>query len=175
MKELDLHILKDGISTGLSTINGAFLAEAASVCLENFKHPSEVQFPVTGSFSENYNLIRIKIDELSKNSFADLEEAAQYGAMGIAVAIINTQKGWHVIRSWKGTGFDYWVGESKDGLPFQEKMRLEVSGDLKGTESEIKTRLKKKLEQTMQSDCLGLPACAIIVEFSNPKSHTGQR
>ena len=53
-------------------------------------------------------------------------------------------------------------------FPFQETARLEVSGILKGTKSQINQRLKEKLEQTEKSDNLKLPAFVIIAEFSAP-------
>jgi len=71
-------------------------------------------------------------------------------------------------RSPKETGFDYWLGKKDDNFPFQEKARLEVSGILKGSISQINQRLKEKMEQTKQSDDLNLPAYVIIVEFSTP-------
>ncbi len=175
MRSLDLHILEDGISTGLSVRNGAFLLEAASVCLNSFNHPIFVELPVSGALEENYNLERLVVDELASSSFADLEEATQFGAMGIAVCIMHDQLGWKVKRSWKGTGFDYWGGAIGTDHSFKEKVRLEVSGDLEGSNAEVAQRLKNKLEQTKRSDELGLPAYAIIVEFSSPKSFTGSR
>jgi len=175
LKLLDLNILEDGRSTGLSVRNGGFLLESAAVCLNSFNHPLEVSFPVFGALKQNYLLRRIKVDELAINSFLDLEEATQFGAMGVAVAIMQDQKNMTVKRSWKGTGFDYWVGESDSDNSFKNRIRLEVSGDLKGTDNEIERRLKEKLEQTKKSDQEKIPAFAIIVEFSNPKSVTGSR
>jgi hypothetical protein len=175
MKDLKLEILEDGITTGLSVRNGAFLAEAASVCLFSHKHGISMNFEVDGYVKQTYNLFRIDVNDLSLNSFADLEEAAEFGAMGIAVAVINDQTGWKAVRSWKGTGFDYWFGSESEEYLFQNKLRIEVSGDLKGTDSEINSRLKKKMEQTQVSDHLSIPACAVIVEFSIPKSLTGFR
>lgn len=175
MKNLNLHILEDGSSTGLSTRYGGFLAEGASVCLAHFNHPKKVKFPVTGSIMEDYNLTRIETNELSQSSFGDMEEAVEFGAMGIAIALINDQKGFVVKRSWKGTGFDFWAGEYSKNSRFLKKLRVEISGDLEGTDGELNSRLKQKLEQTEQSGKSKSPACAVIVEFSNPKSLTGQR
>ncbi|MGC4100187.1 hypothetical protein [Ferruginibacter sp.] len=175
MKQLNLNILEDGVTTGLSPRNGGFLAEAASICLQSQNHSIPVDFPVEGYISETYSLTCLEVNELAINSFGDLEEATQFGAMGIALAIMHHQTGWKIKRSWKGTGFDYWLGEESEEYPFQNKLRLEVSGDLKGTDNEIKTRLNQKLKQTEISDHLAIPACAVIIEFSNPKSITGFR
>lgn len=174
MKILDLAVLEDGSSTGLSIRNGGFLAEAASVGLHRHSHPKEILLQVEGDLAETYLLRRLDIDQRALNSY-DRDEASQFGAMGIAVAILLEQKGWKVVRSWKGTGFDYWVGEEEDGLPFQHMVRVEVSGDHVGTDAELRTRLRQKLEQTKVSDALRIPAYGIVVEFSNPKSLTGKR
>jgi len=175
MKELSLQILEDGTTTGLSVRNGAFLAEAASVCLKHHNHNLTIKLKVEGYIQDEFELLRLEVNELSLSSFADLEEAVQFGAMGIAVLLVHNQTGWKAKRSWKGTGFDYWFGENSDDYPFQDKLRVEVSGDLKGSDSELNSRLKKKMDQTAVTDNLNIPACAIIVEFSNPKSLTGFR
>lgn len=172
---MNLEVLEDGITTGLSVRNGAFLAEAASICLNHHNHGIQINFVVEGYIEEKYALTRLQVTEFSLSSFADLEEAVQFGAMGIAVALINQQTGWIAKRSWKGTGFDYWFGFKDESYPFQDKLRVEVSGDLKGTDSEMNTRLLNKLSQTKKSDDLNIPAYAVIVEFSNPKSLTGAR
>lgn len=71
-------------------------------------------------------------------------------------------------RSPKLTGFDYWLGDKESDYPFQDKARLEISGILKGTKSQINQRLNEKLKQTKRTDHLNLPALVVIVEFSRP-------
>ncbi|MDZ8054165.1 MAG: hypothetical protein RMX68_017240 [Aulosira sp. ZfuVER01] len=74
-------------------------------------------------------------------------------------------------RSRKGTGFDYWLGseDTAGELPFQNKVRLEVSGIRKADNSRIRARIKQKIEQTNPSDGK-FPAYIIVVEFSRPQS-----
>src|SRR3990170_1574235 len=120
MKEMSLEILEDGTTTGLSVRNGAFLAEAASVCLKHHNHTLVMKLKVEGYIQEEFELLRLEVNELSLSSFADLEEAVQFGAMGIAVLLVNSQTGWKAKRSWKGTGFDYWFGENSEDYPFQD-------------------------------------------------------
>jgi hypothetical protein len=169
MKKLKLDLLYDGASTGLSVRYGGFLAEAASICLHVKHHDIIAKLTVEGSVNTVYELTRLDVDETALRSFADLEEAVQFGAMGIAVALINDQTGWKIIRSWKGTGFDYWFGDDET-YPFQNKLRVEISGDLHGTDSELTSRLLQKIQQTDKSQNVLIPACAVVVEFSNPKS-----
>ncbi|WP_245912210.1 hypothetical protein [Brunnivagina elsteri] len=100
----------------------------------------------------------------------DEEFTTEQAAYGIAFLIIRELTELTVIeRSCQGTGFDYWLGTSAiDGeLPFQKKVRLEVSGIRKGNSSRIKARVKQKKEQTKPSDGQ-FPAYVIVLEFSTP-------
>lgn len=74
-------------------------------------------------------------------------------------------------RSRKDTGFDYWLGseDTAGDLPFQNKVRLEVSGIRKADDSRIRARVKQKIEQTNPSNGK-FPAYIIVVEFSRPLS-----
>jgi hypothetical protein len=107
--------------------------------------------------------------------YADLGEATERGAYGIAILLVMHLAGFKVVqRSVKGTGFDYWLGFA-DALPFQDKARLEVSGILNGNEGVISSRLRIKIEQTRKSDRLNIPAYVVIVEFGNPLSRVKTR
>jgi hypothetical protein len=175
MKLLDLNILTDGISTGLSVYNGGFLAEAASLCLDHNKHQLETAFQVGGHYTGSYQLKRLGITPAITGSYADTQEAIEYGACGIAIVLLNHETSWKVKRAWKGDGFDYWLGEENEDYPFQNKSRLEISGILKGTQGQISSRLKEKMEQTTVSDHMTIPAYACVVEFGDPRSLTGKR
>ncbi|BDA74130.1 hypothetical protein CAL7716_082960 [Calothrix sp. PCC 7716] len=91
---------------------------------------------------------------------------------GIAFLVVRELTNLTVIeRSAKGTGFDYWLGalEPDEELPFQNRVRLEVSGIRSGDSSRVKARVKQKKEQTKPSDGQ-YPAYVIVVEFSTPIS-----
>lgn len=175
IKPLNIGLLEDGVTTGLSVRIGGSYAEAASVCLHLHGHPEKISFPVSGAISAEYELRRMMVDQRAIDSSGDVDEATQFGAMGLAILLINDHTGWKVKRSYKGTTFDFWVGEDNDDLVFQNKARLEVSGDFKGTDAEITSRLKQKMEQTKPSDHMVIPAYGVIIEFGNPKSMTGKR
>jgi hypothetical protein len=74
-----------------------------------------------------------------------------------------------VERSVKGTGFDYWLGNKDyDGLPFQKgTSRLEVSGILTGTKTQIDSRIKQKKDQIAPTDHIARGYVA-VVEFGIP-------
>ena len=98
-----------------------------------------------------------------------MQEATEYGAICLAIWSVHETTDYKVIRrSPKLTGFDYWLGDKADDYPFQDKARLEISGILKGTNSQIKQRMNEKLKQTNRTDHLNLPAVITVVEFSNP-------
>ena len=108
------------------------------------------------------------ISEQLKRTYGDPDENTEEGACGIALLLLmNLTEHTVVRRSRKGTGVDYFLGDVNDFL-FQNTVRLEVSGIGKGTEQEIKKRVKQKKEQTEQSDHLTIPVYVVIVEFSQP-------
>jgi len=174
MKNIQLTSLEDG-SAGLSPRMGGFLAEAASICFDHHRHPKILQLHCSGQYEETYEITCSDLHEHSKNSFADLQESTEYGACGVALSIIKTETPLITKRSYKGTGFDYWLGSSNEGFPFQESARLEVSGIITGNKAQADYRLKEKLDQMQPTDHLGLPGIAIVVEFSNPLTSSGSR
>jgi hypothetical protein len=53
--------------------------------------------------------------------------------------------------------------------------RMEVSGLLRGSDTQINSRAIQKQRQTAKSDDTGLSAYVVIVEFSRPKAKVAQR
>lgn len=149
----------------------AAMVEAASVCLESQNHQQGVVLEVYGSYSEKISLFWNAVDLKTRQSWQNLAESVEEAAYGLAIAVIYQLTPLRVIKqSFKGSGFDYWLGEQDiTNQPFQEKARLEVSGILKGTTSQINQRQKEKINQTKQSDKLELPVFVIIVAFNAPK------
>ncbi len=164
----------DGLKAGqlgISAVYGSFLAEAASHCLHFNEHPNPLPISVSGHVCVSGSLEWCHVTKSSERTWADLPEATEYGAYGVAivVALPLTKKG-RVERSAKGTGIDYWLGDGgdRDGI-FQRTARLEVSGILKGDKPKIAARLDEKLAQTKQSEAMGLPAYVAIVDFGGPE------
>ncbi len=159
---------------GITPEYGASIAQAASVCLEDREHKSGVQLSVDGEFDRRFSLIWGGVTQQMRLCWADKEFAVEQGAYGIAAVLVPTLTGFELERSMRGTGFDFWLGSKGDVL-FQKKARLEVSGILKGSESEVKSRVKQKKGQTQKSDNTRLPAYITIVEFSRPLSRVVKR
>jgi hypothetical protein len=116
-----------------------------------------------------YEVSRLEITLQMQSSWADIQEATEYGAAGLAILLVCPLVGLTVVqRSAKGTGVDYWLGEQEDDYPFTNKARLEVSGILSGTASDRARRMREKQLQTASSHHSQVPAYIVIVEFSEP-------
>ena len=165
---IDLRDLQHG-QPGLSPEAGAFLTQAGAVCLESQGHTSGDTLAVNGTLGGFAEELRWEPATAQvRRTWNDLEEATEYGAVGIAILLVQRHTKHAVLkRARKGTGFDYWLG-SADRHPFQHKARLEVSGLLKGTVSAIRTRVRQKVEQTKLS-ARSLPAYVVVVEFGTPQ------
>jgi len=169
-----VHLRALGIGMpGLSSALGEAYAEAASVCFEQ-KHVSGVRMMVDGDCIRIILVSWDGITDQARRSWADLQNAVEHAACGVAALLISVLTQYTIVeQSRKGTGFDYWLGEKTNQEPlFQRKARLEVSGILDGSESDIKGRMSKKMEQIGGGR---LPAFVVIVEFGKPRSRMVRR
>lgn len=166
---IDLRELQRG-QPGLSPAAGAFYAEASAVCFESQGHQSGKLLALNGALGDLQEEVQWEpVNAQARRTWNDLQEATEYGAAGVA-ALLLLQRSQHAVlkRARKGTGFDYWLGPA-DQHPFQQKVKLEVSGILKGTASNVRDRVRKKTEQTKLS-ARAFPAYVAVVEFSAPQS-----
>jgi hypothetical protein len=107
-------------------------------------------------------------DAQTRRTHNDLQEATERGAWGIAILIVCDLTRMVVVeRAAKGGGFDYWLGDEDDDELFQGKTRLEVSGILAGSRSQVLTRMRQKKDQMKPSDRLA-PGYVAVVEFGTP-------
>jgi len=170
----DVHLgsLRVGMP-GLSSALGEAYAEAASVCFEQ-RHVSGVQMTVDGDCVRIIVVTWDGISDQARRSWADLQNAVEHAAYGVAALLISVLTEYTIVaQSCKGTGFDYWLGDKNNPQPlFQRKARLEVSGILDGSESDIRSRMTRKMKQTGEGR---LPAFVVVVEFGNPRSRVMKR
>jgi hypothetical protein len=117
-----------------------------------------------------------QLTEQHYRTYADIQEATEQGAYGVAILVVREAAGKTVLeRAAKGGGFDFWIGDEEDSeLPFQGLARLEVSGILEGDDSKIQARTKQKQSQVARSDGR-TPALIAIVEFSRPLASLEQK
>lgn len=173
---IDLNLLGEepGLPA-LTCVAGRFLAESAAVCLDQQGHVSGASLTVSGLANARYLLLWPEVTEQMRRTYNDLQEATEDGAYGIAILLVGWLTGFTVVeRSRKGTGIDYWLGPESDP-PFQNKARLEVSGILEGTDTQITARLNSKKKQSERSADTGMPAYIVIIEYSRPHAETCQQ
>lgn len=158
---------------GVSSAMGTALTEAGIFCLESQNHKSNTDLILDGNYG-NKKICLVWDKEVTnqiKKTWADTQEATEFGACGIAIMLVLHVTDYTVIeRSKKLTGFDYWLGDKNEKLPFINSARLEVSGILNGNEN-ISKRVNQKLKQTDPSDNTCLPAVVVVVEFGTPTAH----
>ena len=169
LMEVSFDTLSKGMF-GISPAYGSFLAEAASFCLKLKTHTSPVTLRVIGEI-----LLVLGVhwnDSVAdlEATYADLEEATEYGAYAVALVTAVKLTGIpYVERSAKGTGIDYWLTDSLEGAPFRRAARLEISGILDGDEAAVTSRVSRKLKQTERSSGTSIPAYVAVVEFGRPQ------
>jgi hypothetical protein len=171
--EISLASLAKGLGS-LTPASGAFMSEAASVCLEDQGHGLSMDLQVEGRFDEIVTLRREPVDERARWSHNDTERATENGACGVALLALRELTGLTVLlQSRRGSGFDFWLGPDT-GFLFQAGVRLEVSGIRRGDEVSIRRRLRSKLRQIGRSHHLA-PAYVAVVEFSRPVLRVEER
>jgi hypothetical protein len=171
MKCLDLTTLQSGLPA-ITPAYGSSLAEAAAVCLDDQGHSSGSILEVIGENNASYQLTWPVVTDQMLRCWNDREYATEQAAYAIAFLLIQETIGFTVVRrSRRGTGYDYLLGNALAPIQGDNYLanlaRLEVSGIRSGTISQIKSRVKLKLEQVRPTDG-SLPAYIVVVEFSHP-------
>ncbi|BAQ34031.1 hypothetical protein UCH007_00730 [Dehalococcoides sp. UCH007] len=162
--------LDSEIVYGITARQIEFYKEAAVVCFYKQDHTSGVKMEFSGIFNGEYILVWNNFPRDSEHSWKDLQEAIEYGACAIACIMITKITPFNYIeRSQKGTGFDFFIGNTSDEtLIFNNKVKLEVSGILSGDDTDINNRVKLKTNQINKYD--NNSGYVFVVEFSKPKS-----
>ena len=145
---------------------GSALAEAGAICLESQNHTPGASLAVNGLHEMTYSLSWQPATKQARRSWNDPRSATEKGAEGIVILIAKKVTGYSVIRqSWKGTGFDYWIGEeSAEG--FTDKAGLEISGIRRGDTRTVRARINKKLQRANRHK--EWQTYVIVVEFGHP-------
>lgn len=169
---LNLGDLYEGIPVCISAAIGASMAEAAAVCFDYFNHLQGVIMEVKGAFDRQYRFTWREVTAVHKAGWMDIPYTIEQGAYGVAIMLVRDLTSHNILeRSYKTTGFDYWLGD--DDEVFQRKARLEISGT--GDPKRVGSRVAKKKRQTTPTDQLGLPAFIVVVDFKTPRSHVERK
>jgi len=79
MRKLNLNNLKRGL-LGISEAAGAFMAEAAMVCLEKNGHESGIILKVSGEFEEEFSIVwSANITPTIEGTWKNRNETTEYG------------------------------------------------------------------------------------------------
>jgi hypothetical protein len=176
MERFQFDLLRAGL-LGVSSAYGSAAAEAAAYCLYRNQHRNPGNLVLTLKTSLITDLLWTEVGSELDSTWADLKEAAEYGAYALAIIVsVKITKFRRVARCAQSGGIDFWLTDSTDdrGI-FQRSARLEVSGIFNGGRSVITARLKQKLDQTKSSDQTTLPAYVAIVEFGSPELRMQKR
>lgn len=170
---LNLNDLSAG-QPGLTSESGGSMAQCAAVCLESQGHTSGTELSVRGYITNNPILEWPTVTDQVRRTWADIREATEKGAEGIAILLIKQEMGYAAIeRAAIGTRIDRWLGEESDAPDLQRKARLEVSGILNGSDGAVKRRSRAKMDRINPEG--RLPAYVVVVEFSRPLAEVNKK
>lgn len=169
MRKLVLEHLHLG-QAGITPQTGAFLAEAAATSLYLSGHQSLVQLRLKSKSIEIFVVEwNQPINAQILKGWNDVEEATEFGAMGIAVLLINEVVGLEVAgRARKGDFSDYYLGDVNTRQVVAE---LEVSGIFtENKNNRMNMRVRAKEKQVSKNTKRSYPVYIVVVEFSKPKA-----
>jgi len=146
------------------SIAGSYL-EAARVCLDRH-HGSPKEFTLENNRVESVAKVEWEAaDSRIQAAWANVDDATEAGAYVLAIAATELLNGMIAVhRAETRTGADYYIAPAGEKLEDLEHWwRLEVSGT-HSEKSEVKRRLRVKLEQARQGKS-NLPALASVIGF----------
>jgi hypothetical protein len=146
------------------SVIGSYL-EAARVCLDRH-HSSPKEFTLEDNKVESIAKVEWEVaDDRVQDAWANADDATRDGAYAFAIAATELLRGMVAVRRAETrTGADYYIALPDQDLEDLENcFRLEVSGT-HSDKSEVKRRLRIKLEQTRQGNS-NLPALAAVIGF----------
>jgi hypothetical protein len=159
----------------ISKIQVQGYSEGLIVALESQHHHSPAKLTIKGISNDTIDLLWSKT--VNKKGWREAKYYTEAGALAVAMFLaINYTDYDEIEQSQIGTGFEYFLSYSENHAKhdpinfFQAK--LEVSGILNGTLSQIETRIRSKSAQC-QSSCStwNIPGYVSVTEFSTPVSH----
>ena len=176
MRTLYLDRLKEGLPE-ITPVFGAFLAEAAAVCLHQMGHRTGVRLKVDGDFETEFAVEWTQeISGREESSWRDLKEATEYGATAIAVLLMAELTGFSSFeRNTQDEVMDYNLflkRVQKGQLAFPDAS-LEISGILhEGMNNTVQARVSLKKKKANKPGIKNkLPVYVVVVEFGVPKAN----
>jgi hypothetical protein len=146
------------------SIAGSYL-ETARVCLDRH-HVSPKEFTLEDDKIQSIAKVEWEVTDLRvQAAWVNADDATKDGAYAFAIAATELLRGMVAVRRAETrTGADYYISLPDQNLEDLENcFRLEVSGT-HSDKSEVKRRLRIKLEQARQGNS-NLPALAAVIGF----------
>ncbi|UBF29285.1 hypothetical protein K9N68_16490 [Kovacikia minuta CCNUW1] len=146
------------------SVAGSYL-EAARVCLDQH-HVSPKEFTLENDKIESIAKLEWEsADNRIQAAWANVIDATEAGAYALAIAATELLKGMVAVhRAETMTGADYYIAPAGEELEDLEHWwRLEVSGT-HSDKSEVKRRLRVKIDQARQGNS-NRPALAAVIGF----------
>ena len=171
--KLDLKKLAKNGRAGLTPAEASHLAEAAVIAADAAGKPLPQTLTFSGRKRRKPLLLGPKINNRMRRTYADHQDAVEWGASAVAAAAIEPLENLTVYeRSPKsGFGFDYFLiplnlaDRADDDNFFADATHiLEVSGTLQNDKAVMDERVSEKLKR-LKSKKQELPAFVIVVDF----------
>lgn len=165
-------------------------SRAAVVCLQKQGHSSPKKGKVAGDWSGPMSISWKQEKRKSLEKGWDDNNAIEWGATMIALSLVAhenyrvMERAQSLVTSKEEGGFDYWLENDSNNSSISEdfdhfndsdnRVKLEISGILKGTEGRINRKIKERVERIQASSRSNIGAIILVVEFSNPKARVCQ-
>lgn len=168
----DFSALGTGFHASAASHHGA----CATVCLRHHWPKGAVALTCQSKTREiKFHVRPLRVTQAMRRTYADLDEATQFGACGMALLLAARELGARFVsRQVKGTAFDYFVAPpgvpAVDPMdPFANCWALETTGILTGTASQVQQRIKEKRDRLVKAG-MAYPSMIAVVEFSEPRA-----
>ena len=159
---IDIGNLRNAVTLSPAMVTA--YAEAARVMLDNYHQSRERLEGLLVHDDDERPLVLLfdPPDEQMHASYANTQDATEYGAYAVAFGAAHKTEGYVVKkRAYHGSGADFLM--VKDGESSENFVRLEVSG-IGSPQGNLQTRLERKKSQLNSGDLLR-PGVAVVVGF----------
>ncbi|MCH8309432.1 MAG: hypothetical protein IIB17_02905 [Chloroflexi bacterium] len=154
---------------GLTEFLCKSFAEAAEVCLYRYHEPP-INIDIEYRNQESTRTLNWSVPNgVAKNAWNNRDDATRDGAYAVSLAVLEAEDNLVTYgRADTKTGADWWIGLPGGSPDYEDKIRLEVSGTDAGSLSEIRQRLRRKIQQTLDGNS-DTPAIAAVVGFKEKR------
>lgn len=153
---------------GLTQPIGDGYFEAACVCYDRHHAPPQRGTIVASGETREETFSWVVSDDRTRRAWANDIDATEAGAYCVSLAVVEEERGLVAVhRMQTRTGADYFVIPKDAPIDsLEDGYRLEVSGVDAGGATELRQRLRAKLNQAAEGES-AFPALAAVVGFKS--------